>query len=371
MPDIEPFYLFTSISPKLGPEDLEHQRLCIASWRSAGFSVATVNGQSEIEHVCAYGLGIEIIAAGEAGKPSIASVLAGIRAKGGRYAGIINGDCLLLPYPQLPRHLIEGLAGTLAIIERVDVDQDFVPKPDTCSGFDAFLFDTAVLPPEISGDYRIGVPWWDYSFPMAAARRGARIVNVETPLMTHRLHPQSWNEAELLRVGQILWQFLRDWHASDPESFPLVDDAVKQLLPEAVLTKAQLQLVGLACFQWLHGRRTGQPKAFMADEMLPIEIMLRRGRVALNAKADEVEQLKKEIGRQKGEFARLEDIAAQRQRALEDKLAIADFDNGSLKAYLAEKAKHLDAIHSSLSWRLTKPLRSVSRMLRRASNTKA
>jgi hypothetical protein len=38
------FYLFTSISPLLGADELEYQKSRIASWRSSDLEVATVDG---------------------------------------------------------------------------------------------------------------------------------------------------------------------------------------------------------------------------------------------------------------------------------------------------------------------------------------
>jgi hypothetical protein len=369
MPDGEPFYIYTSVSPRLGRDDLDYQRSCIASWRAAGFNVATVNGHSETERISAFGLDLEIIAAGQGGKPAVADILACIRDKPARHAGIINADCLLLPYPELSRHLASGLDGVVAVVERVDVDDRFVPQSDTCSGFDAFFFDTRAVPARIDDDFRIGVPWWDYCFPMAAVRGGARIVNIDTPLITHRTHRPQWNDESLLQVGQRFWQFLRDWHSSSRESFPVLGPSFDELLVEEALTREQLGIVSLACFRWLQGHRSSNPQQFLNQDMLPIEMLLRSMRVALNEKAEEIGAKSDEIDRRAGEFSKelfhLKDASERMKAELEARLLVLDHEKASLTHYLGEARKHIDDIHASLSWRVTKPLREVSRLARR------
>ena len=126
MTDGDGFYLFTSISPQLGGAELEHQKDCIASWRSAGFKVTTVNGRSEVARIAALELDVEILTATQDDKPLVLDILSCIAAKGCRYAGIINADCALLPYQKPSKRLIKYLDNTLVLAERVDVDDLFL-----------------------------------------------------------------------------------------------------------------------------------------------------------------------------------------------------------------------------------------------------
>src|SRR5260370_40160397 len=92
MTDGDGFYLFTSISPQLGGAELEHQKYCIASWRSAGFEAATVNGRSEVTRIAALELDVEIFTATQDGKPLVLDILSCIAPKKCPYAGILKRD---------------------------------------------------------------------------------------------------------------------------------------------------------------------------------------------------------------------------------------------------------------------------------------
>src|SRR5262249_24527048 len=153
----------------------------------------------------------------------------------------------------------------------------------------------------------------------------------------HRMHQQIWKDEEVLRVGQTFWRFLREWHSLSRESFPVFGRQVEDLLAEETLTKDQPGIVGLACFRWLRSLRSREPQQFLAREMLPIEMLLRSMRTALNNGAEELE-------------AKL------------SMLTMSESDNLVLKHRLEEAQKYLDELHNSASWRVTKPLREIKRI---------
>jgi hypothetical protein len=332
------FDLFTSISPRLGGDELEYHKSCIASWRSAGFEVVTVNGYSEVPRIAALELDVRIFSSAQAGKPLIRDILSCIAEKNCRYAGIINADCALLPYPELSAHLKDGLEGKLVLAERVDVDARSMPQGDSCGGFDAFFFDATTLPSDFDDNFQIGVPWWDYWFPMAVLAEGGQIVNLTTPLLTHRNHNHGWIGTERERVGQAFWRLLKDWRSSVPDSFPLLGHEVDVLWPEDTLTIEQLGVVGSACFQWLRTRQLENDFNFLPLRMEPIETLLRSMRATLKKSA-------------KAEA----DIAYLRAEAEAERTELV-----SLRAKLT-------AVEQSTSWRITKPLRQISSVLRRGA----
>jgi hypothetical protein len=333
MPKRPRHYLFTSVSPRLRPEELDYQRSCIASWRTAGFDVATVNGHAEVERIRSLELDAEIVPVREAGKPVISDILACAKERNCQYAGIINADCTLLPYPELARRMTEELHGAIAIVERLDVDDHLMPQPDSCSGFDAFFFDMAVIPTGFDRNFKMGVPWWDYCFPMAAAARGARIVNIGTPLLTHRMHHHSWSEEERESVGRLFWSFLRNWRATGRENFPSLGSDLDDLWSEDTLTTTQLAVVGLACFRWLQRQRSERAQRFLPADLQPIEALFHAQRIALN---------------ELNQNAALLDLELKSRKA-----------EAMLEYQLAEARKRIDAVEQSRSWRLTKPLRDI------------
>jgi hypothetical protein len=342
MRDSNSFYLFTSISPRLGCDELEYHKCCIASWRSAGFEVATVNGYSEVAQIAALQLDVQILSAAQKGKPLVRDILSCIAAKNCRYAGIINADCALLPYPGLSDHLKGSLEGMLVLAERVDVDSRSMPQADSCGGFDAFFFDTTTLPSDFDDNFQIGVPWWDYWFPMAVVAEGGQIANLATPLLTHRIHDHGWIGTERERVGHAFWHFLKEWRSSNPDSFPPLGHDVDKLWAEETLTIQQLGVVGSACFQWLRTRQLENDHRFLPPRMEPIETLLRSMRITLKRSAEaeaEVAHLRTEL-----EYYTVEAI--------------------SLRAKLT-------GVEQSTSWRITKPLRQISSVLRRRAGTRS
>jgi hypothetical protein len=331
MRDNNMFHLFTSISPNLSGENLEYQKFCIASWRQAGFEVATVNGRGEAPRIAALGLNVEILAVEQEGKPPIGAILSSIVKKQCQFAGIINADCALLPYPDISEKLKEVLSKSLVIVERIDVDSHSILKPDSCGGFDGFFFDVGILPEDVDADYQIGVPWWDYYLPMSVAAQGHRIINLETPLLTHKVHGAGWSAEERERVGQVFWRFLNQWRASQPDRFPVLGPEIDDLWSKSSLTIDELGVVGSACVKWLQTRRSEAPYPLLPPQMQPVETLLRSTRTSLN-------------------------LMGQQQLELALKLLSSEDANALLKLRISE-------MESSTSWRITEPLRKVRAML--------
>jgi hypothetical protein len=338
MPDENMPYLFTSIAPNLSGENLAYQKFCIASWRQAGFKVATVNGHAEVPRISALGLNIEIVAVEQENKPLIRDILACISEKKCQFAGIVNADCALLPYPDLARKLSAFASDSLVVTERVDIDNRSLPQPDSCGGFDGFFFDVAILPKDIDVDYQIGVPWWDYYFPMKIASQGHRIVNLETPILTHKLHDVSWSDEERGRVGQAFWRFLKQWRASATDKFPALGSETDTLWPKSTLTIDELGVVGSACAGWLQGRRSEASQQLLPLEMQPLETLLRSARTSLN-------------------------IMGRQQLELVHRLLDSEGNDALLRLRIVEMEQRIANMERSTSWRIAKPMRKVRILL--------
>ncbi len=343
------FYLFTSIAPWLKGDEVAHQRACIESWRSAGFKVASVNGSSEQQDVAALDLGIEILCATEVGKPRIVDVFAAIRAKDCRYAGIINADCTILQYPDLSEKLRPELGGTLLCAERVDVDASSLLQPEVCSGFDAFFFEASNIPVDFSPTFRIGQPWWDYCFPLAAAFQCTRVSTMDLPLLRHTLHEQSWNQEDWERIGQHFWSLLREWHDLNQSTFRTLDTELEALWANATLTRPQLNILAVACFRWIEQRRPLEGLTLLQSDMADIEWLLRSVKTALKI-ASEATQLRKQI--------------LEEKTAIISELVHLNMEHDQLKWANTDLNRKVMAMKRSLSWRLTKPLRRLGVLMR-------
>jgi hypothetical protein len=202
------FPLFTSIKPPGEAAELSYLRDCVDSWRMAGFNTIVVNGPGETEALRQLKLPVEFHVISTDGRPRIGTILAAINERGPRFAGIINSDCRIIGYPDLASNFQASLERTVLVTWRMDVGYG---KPKACLGFDAYFFDTAILP-EDDFNFRIGGPWWDYWFPLACEVRGARIETLPTPLMTHKAHPLNYSLQHEIDGGLRFWTALKTWY---------------------------------------------------------------------------------------------------------------------------------------------------------------
>jgi hypothetical protein len=198
------FPLFTSIKPPADADELSYLRNCVDSWRAAGFDVVAVNGPTEIEALRRLNLPIEFSPLGTNGKPRIAAILSAIRDSGAQFAGIINSDCTLIGYPNMDRNLRAGLTHRLAVVWRIDVDGSNADVFQ--SGFDAFFFDTDMMPRDDCG-FSIAETWWDVWFPAAYELMGGQIEPLGA-LLAHRAHLKRWSWQQWEHNGRRFWQWM-------------------------------------------------------------------------------------------------------------------------------------------------------------------
>jgi hypothetical protein len=65
-------------------------------------------------------------------------------------------------------------------------------QPTACLGFDGYFFDTDTIPKDDAG-FCLGGSWWDYWFPLACEKAGARIEALRVPILTHKAHPLNYS----------------------------------------------------------------------------------------------------------------------------------------------------------------------------------
>jgi hypothetical protein len=205
------FPLFTSIKLPTNAGELAYLSDCLDSWRAAGFHPIAVNGPMETETLRKLDLGIEFAPLPSDGKPRIGSIFSAIRESGARFAGIVNSDCRIVRYPDFPAKLKVGLDLALVLARRIDLNADLKPTATQRGGFDAFFFDTNIVPRDDRG-FSIGEPWWDHWFPLACEMNGARLETLTVPLITHKNHPEKWSEQDFVRAGHRFWGTLQQWH---------------------------------------------------------------------------------------------------------------------------------------------------------------
>jgi hypothetical protein len=266
--------LFTSIRPPAGGEDISYLRDCLNSWRMAGFDTVAVNGAAETEALRCFDLPIEFAVTKTDGKPRIGTILSAIRARGCRFAGIINSDCRIIGYPDVAANLRAGLDRTAVLAWRIDIGPD-LKQTTMRGGFDAYFFDAEVMPRDDCG-FSIGDPWWDYWFPMACEMSGARVETLAVPLLMHKAHPANWSEQSYIRGGCRFWAALQSWQLGGALPKSLRAQIPVRWWLEGAPSKDQLATLCGIIPAWLHDCRP-QTIAIMGPQATEIEAVLRLG----------------------------------------------------------------------------------------------
>lgn len=251
--------LFTSIPPKwdrpaagrnFGPAWL---KLCIKSWMASGFRPISLNSPAEIEGFWMLPVEFQPV---QSSLPLISDLLEAARRSGSRIAGIVNADCMTIPFLPLATALENNLDNGVVIIERLNISQhDLRPTGQHCYGFDGFFFTIDSLEKiQWLDDWQIGSVWWDYCFPLAFAASGQKIRTLPSPGLIHLDHEKRWSRDE--------------WRAS----MPRLIDAIKDNAALYDLAKPHLEdpspLIETA-FHWLCTRDAlYTPEYETADELV-------------------------------------------------------------------------------------------------------
>jgi hypothetical protein len=269
--------LFTSIRPPTDAEAIAYLRDCLNSWRAAGFETIAVNGPVEAAALRKLDLPIEFSVMATDGKPRIGAFLSAIRERACRFAGIINSDCQVVGYPGLVANLQTQLEGRALLAWRLDVGDR---KPSAVRyGFDAYFFDTEIMPADDAG-FSIGDPWWDYWFPLACEMRGAQIETLAFPLLTHKVHRLNWKRRRWDDGAHRFWSALREWRPAAPAKGSVFKEIPDAWWKSERLTAFQVAVLSLTVPLWFHKERS-QTIAVMPPNMAEMETMLCLGGEAL------------------------------------------------------------------------------------------
>jgi hypothetical protein len=263
--------LFTSIRPPANAEAAAYLKDCLNSWRAAGFRPVAVNGPVEAEALRKLDLPVEFAVMAADGKPRIGDLLAAIRARSCRYAGIINSDCRIVGHPGLAANLYQQLEGRTVLAWRLDVGN--LRPSGVRYGFDAFFFDVAVMPADDAG-FSIGDVWWDYWFPLACEMRGAKIETLAFPLLTHKVHPLNWKTRKWNDGAHRFWTTLKSWRTASPAVRSVFNEVPGGWWRSERLNAYQVGVLSLNVPLWFHRERP-QTIAVMPGEMAAMESMFR------------------------------------------------------------------------------------------------
>ncbi len=213
----------TSIPPKLArqdagrPVDSVYQRLCACSWIDAGFRVVSINDRDEIAALAPLYRDIEFVptdrnASAWTGRknPYIADLLGVLVDASEPVVGIINSDLLFESSPAWAERLPSLVGNAVIAGQRCDVTalQNGMFRK-FWQGFDFFFFDSSLAKTllKTAMPFAMGLPFWDYWLPAAAAAQ--RDVLVATrPAALHLMHEHAYPEAALCDFTRIFATFV-------------------------------------------------------------------------------------------------------------------------------------------------------------------
>lgn len=216
----------TSIPPKLVREnagrrvDGEYQRLCIQSWLACGFRVISVNADDEIATLAPCFPDVHFVetsrnASSWTGRknPYISDLLSALKDAPEPVVGIVNSD-LVFENSSAWRECLPSLAAlddAIVIGQRYDATslltgtfRRFWP------GFDYFFFakPLANILVKDAMPFAMGLPFWDYWLPAAAAINNRQILVVENPNVAHLMHAHGYNPRGLVAFTRFFAHFV-------------------------------------------------------------------------------------------------------------------------------------------------------------------
>jgi hypothetical protein len=190
---------------------------CLRSWQDNGFRILSVHNKAEEKLLGDRFPGVEYrfveenLGPGARKTPSFAAVLADLPAH--EPVGIINADVFMAESPDFAERLSAAAADATVVMHRWEVPSLARRQGRRFDlGVDLLAFTPQKIAPALeaftSFPYQLGVPWWDYAFPVAASLY-APLVLVDDPVLLHHTHDQAWNDGEWHRFAEISADFLK------------------------------------------------------------------------------------------------------------------------------------------------------------------
>jgi hypothetical protein len=262
MPSAPEIAIVTSIPPKITREQggsnigNQYQADCVASWIASGFKVLSVNAREEIAILAERYPQVEFVptdrhAGAVAGRPTpfIDDLLLTLEQQPQSIVGIINADLCMQVGKDWIAPVLASVASTVLLGHRLDVaywstqaGELAAPGFPYTGGFDLFFFEKSAIPKCLAAAgaerfFSMGMPWWDFWFPMTLALQGYRIAMLEEPVAGHLIHPIKYDPAVWEYMGAQFIDYVRQQTADGaalaiPELVPIIERA-RELGPRA------------------------------------------------------------------------------------------------------------------------------------------
>lgn len=191
-----------TIATSIFPERVAQQKEALASWQQLGFDVISVNVTGElgpIKHEFPAVTFVEVDRGsdGTTGKPYIYlnEILSVLATATSPICGIVNSDVRLIAHDDFFGFISDQAADSVVFGSRTDTPShsDLCGQEDKY-GFDYFFFDKKLITIYPESDFCLGMPCWDYWFPLVPLLRGVTVKQLVTPVAYHTVHEGRWGE---------------------------------------------------------------------------------------------------------------------------------------------------------------------------------
>jgi len=315
-----------TIATSIIPRNFELQRAAIDSWRKLGFKVISLNSAAEATLVAQNFPDIPLTIVNRTaevttGKPYIFfdDVLTALSAEQATVCGIVNSDIHLLADSGFADFVSETASDGFLFGSRIDIDSlENLDGEKFIYGFDFFFFIRDVVKLFPQTDFCLGVPWWDYWSPLVPLLQGVTCRELISPVAFHIKHEPKW-------AGELFCDYGRLF--ADKTSQLTADSPFAGRITSAT-SPEQLTVFSFNVLQYILTNSDKVVYPPVKDGSMRIET----GRRQYLAMREKVIEHHKKI------FELQEQINMKSSPVLCDR-------------------SDIEALQSSLSWRITKPLR--------------
>jgi len=189
-----------TIATSIVPRNFELQRTAINSWLTLGFKVISINSAEEAAIVSQQFPDIPVKIANRTafattGKPYVYfdDICHSLFEMKSDVCGIVNSDIFLKADSGFVEFISRVAADGLLFGSRIDVESmTNFDGEKFIYGFDFFFFGKGVLKLFPKSEFCLGVPWWDYWAPFVPLVKGVPCSELISPIAFHLKHETKW-----------------------------------------------------------------------------------------------------------------------------------------------------------------------------------
>lgn len=322
-----------AIATSIIPRNLELQRAAIDSWLKLGFKVISLNSAEEAVIVSHNfpDIPVKIVnrtAVSSTGKPYVYfdDVRNALGSEQSDICGIVNSDIFLNADSGFAEFISKSVGKGLLFGSRIDVDSmtDLDGKK-FIYGFDYFFFSKNVFEIFPESEFCLGVPWWDYWAPFVPLLKGIHCKELISPVAFHVKHETKW-------AGELFCDYGRMFAA---KILQFTENSVFDCNIAADSSPEQLTIFSFDVLQYV--LNNSEKIVYPQSEDGTIRV---------------------EVG--KSQYLAMREQVIEHHKRTVDLQAQINMKNAPVISAQAELA----VLHSSRSWRITKPLRWLGDRMR-------